>query len=58
VANEYHQIGGKMVADIFELNGWRGYFVKGLALVLFTVFSFAGCNSATLPARHQSSRFA
>jgi methanogenic corrinoid protein MtbC1 len=25
-ANEYHQIGGKMVADIFELNGWRGYF--------------------------------
>ena len=27
VANEYHQIGGKMVADIFELNGWRGYFL-------------------------------
>lgn len=26
VANEYHQIGGKMVADIFELNGWRGHF--------------------------------
>ncbi|MEI6412961.1 MAG: cobalamin-dependent protein [Pseudomonadota bacterium] len=26
-ANEYHQIGGKMVADIFELNGWRGYFL-------------------------------
>jgi methanogenic corrinoid protein MtbC1 len=26
-ANEYHQIGGKMVADIFELNGWRGYFI-------------------------------
>jgi methanogenic corrinoid protein MtbC1 len=27
VANEHHQIGGKMVADIFELNGWRGYFL-------------------------------
>lgn len=27
VANEYHQIGGKMVSDLFELNGWRGYFL-------------------------------
>ena len=27
VANEYHQIGGKMVADIFELNGWDGFFL-------------------------------
>ena len=27
VANEYHQIGGKMVADLFELNGWRGHFL-------------------------------
>jgi MerR family transcriptional regulator, light-induced transcriptional regulator len=27
VPNEYHQIGGKMVADVFELNGWRGYFL-------------------------------
>ncbi|MCL4203205.1 MAG: cobalamin-dependent protein [Pirellulaceae bacterium] len=27
VANEYHQIGGKMVADLFELHGWRGYFL-------------------------------
>ncbi|MEI6386819.1 MAG: cobalamin-dependent protein [Spirochaetota bacterium] len=27
VANEYHQIGGKMVADVFELNSWRGYFL-------------------------------
>jgi len=26
-ANEYHQIGGKMVADVFELHGWRGYFL-------------------------------
>ena len=27
VANEYHQVGGRMVADIFELHGWRGYFL-------------------------------
>jgi len=27
VSNEYHQIGGRMVADVFELNGWRGYFL-------------------------------
>lgn len=27
VANEYHQIGGRMVADVFELHGWRGYFL-------------------------------
>lgn len=27
LANEYHQIGGKMVADLFELNGWRGHFL-------------------------------
>ncbi len=27
VANEYHQVGAKMVADIFELNGWDGYFI-------------------------------
>ncbi len=26
-ANEYHQVGGKMVADILELNGWDGYFI-------------------------------
>lgn len=26
-ANEHHQIGGKMVADTFELNGWNGYFL-------------------------------
>ncbi len=26
-ANEYHQLGGKMVADIFELNGWDAYFL-------------------------------
>jgi len=27
VPNEFHQIGAKMVADTFELNGWDGYFV-------------------------------
>lgn len=25
--NEYHQIGGKMVADIFEINGWDTHFL-------------------------------
>nr|WP_274600137.1 B12-binding domain-containing protein [Halorhodospira abdelmalekii] len=29
MVNEYHQVGGKMVADIFELNGWDGYFAGG-----------------------------
>lgn len=27
VANEYHQVGAKMVADIMELNGWDTYFL-------------------------------
>lgn len=27
VAGEYHQIGAKMVADTFEMNGWEGYFL-------------------------------
>ncbi|MEW6259640.1 MAG: cobalamin-dependent protein [Thermodesulfobacteriota bacterium] len=27
VANEYHQIGGKMVADILEARGWNTYFL-------------------------------
>ena len=26
-ANEYHQLGGKMVADIFELHGWDAHFL-------------------------------
>jgi len=26
-ANEFHQIGGKMVADIFELHGWDSHFL-------------------------------
>ena len=25
--HEFHRIGGKMVADLFELNGWRGWFL-------------------------------
>ena len=27
VANEYHQVGAKMIADILELNGWDGHFL-------------------------------
>ncbi len=27
VADEYHQLGGKMVADILELHRWDGYFL-------------------------------
>lgn len=27
VTEEYHQIGGKMVADLFEFHGWDGYFL-------------------------------
>ncbi|MCF7920373.1 MAG: cobalamin-dependent protein [Candidatus Cloacimonetes bacterium] len=27
VANEYHQLGSQMVSDIFELNGWNGYYL-------------------------------
>ncbi|HAN19467.1 MAG: cobalamin-binding protein [Bacteroidetes bacterium GWC2_33_15] len=27
VANELHQVGAKMVADIFELNQWNSYFI-------------------------------
>lgn len=26
-ANEFHQVGAKMVADLFELNGWDGHFL-------------------------------
>lgn len=26
-ANEYHQVGGKIVADMFELNGWDSHFL-------------------------------
>ena len=25
--NEFHQVGGRIVADIFELNGWDSYFL-------------------------------
>jgi MerR family transcriptional regulator, light-induced transcriptional regulator len=27
VENEYHQVGIKMVADVFELNGWESFFL-------------------------------
>lgn len=27
VENEFHQIGIKMISDIFEMNGWRSYFL-------------------------------
>lgn len=27
IANEYHQVGAKMVCDIFEMNGWDSYFI-------------------------------
>ena len=27
VADEYHQLGGRMAADLFEMHGWRGYFL-------------------------------
>jgi len=27
VADEYHQLGGKMVADLAELHGWSGHFL-------------------------------
>jgi methanogenic corrinoid protein MtbC1 len=27
LANEYHQMGGRLVADVFELHGWRSYFL-------------------------------
>jgi len=27
VANEYHDLGGRMVADLCELQGWRGFFL-------------------------------
>ncbi len=27
VAKEHHQVGAKMIADIFEMHGWDGYFI-------------------------------
>ena len=27
VENEYHQIGIKMISDVFEMNGWNAYFL-------------------------------
>jgi len=34
VPNEYHQIGAKMVADLFELNGWETWFLGANAPTL------------------------
>ncbi len=33
-ANELHQIGGKIVADFFELNGWESHFLGANTPVL------------------------
>lgn len=33
-ANEYHQIGGRMVADYFEMKGWRTHFLGANTPVL------------------------
>lgn len=41
VSSEHHQIGGRMVADIFELNGWRSHFL-GANTPLADVISFIG----------------
>jgi MerR family transcriptional regulator, light-induced transcriptional regulator len=27
LANEYHQVGARLVTDLFELHGWRAYFL-------------------------------
>ncbi len=27
VENEFHQIGGKMISDVFEMNGWNAHFL-------------------------------
>ena len=27
IHSEYHQVGGRMVTDLFELNGWNGHFL-------------------------------
>jgi MerR family transcriptional regulator, light-induced transcriptional regulator len=41
VADEYHQLGARMVADIFELHGWRGYFL-GANTPLFDLLQSIG----------------
>jgi methanogenic corrinoid protein MtbC1 len=37
IENEFHQIGLKMVSDIFELNGWNSYFL-GANTPTFSLF--------------------
>ncbi|MBF0530134.1 MAG: cobalamin-dependent protein [Deltaproteobacteria bacterium] len=34
VANEYHQLGGKMLADLLEMSGWDAYFLGANTPVL------------------------
>ncbi len=40
VENEYHQVGIKMIADIFEMNGWDTYFL-GANIPLQELVDFA-----------------
>ncbi|MFZ5427533.1 MAG: cobalamin B12-binding domain-containing protein [Thermodesulfobacteriota bacterium] len=47
VANEYHQIGGKIAADILELNGWDAYFL-GANTPLSDTISLIGSKNADL----------
>ena len=71
-ANEYHQIGGKMVADLFELNGWRGHFLgantpvrdllslideKRPAVVALSVTVYSGLDSLLNAATEIRTRF-
>ncbi|SDX85353.1 Methanogenic corrinoid protein MtbC1 [Lutibacter oricola] len=40
VENEHHEIGAKMISDIFEMNGWKSYFL-GAKTPTFDLISFA-----------------
>ncbi len=40
VENEYHQIGIKMISDLFEMNGWNSYFL-GSNTPTVDIISFA-----------------
>lgn len=44
VANEFHQVGAKMIADIFEMNGWDGYFL-GSNTPVDSLVDFIGNNN-------------
>lgn len=47
VANEYHQVGGRIVADILELNGWDAYFL-GANTPLADTIALVGSKNASL----------